>query len=215
MDNGISNAGCARITAFVFVAGLGALVAATPAQASFHTFQIDEVYSDAMGNVQFIELHEAFNSDFEDLLAGHAMTSQQGPATRVYTFPNNLPSSATANKHVLIGTAAFASLGVVTPDYIVPAPFLFPGGGSLDYAGVDSISYPAFPTDSTKSLDRSGNPGTNSPTNFAGETGSIRPPNPGITGPPGQGIPALNLAGFVLLALGVLVVGLVISRRRT
>jgi hypothetical protein len=43
---------------------------------------------------------------------------------------------STVGKHVLIATPGFASLGLVTLDYVVPAPFLFPGGGTLNYAGI-------------------------------------------------------------------------------
>jgi hypothetical protein len=41
------------------------------AQASFHTFAIDEIYSNADGSVQFIVLHEAQGADGQNLLAGH------------------------------------------------------------------------------------------------------------------------------------------------
>ncbi len=90
-----------------------------------HTFQISELYSSADGNIQFIELHESLGFDGEQFLAGHALTSKQGATTRTYTFPVNLPNGFTANKRVLIATAGFAALGIVTPDYVVPAPFLF------------------------------------------------------------------------------------------
>lgn len=181
-------------------------LAAAPARASFHTFQIAELYSSPDGSVQFVELHEAFGADFEQFLSGHSLTSTQGATTRTYTFPNDLPSSSTANKRVLIATPGFAALAGVTPDYTVPAPFLVPGGGTLDYAGVDQVTYPALPTDGRSSVDRNGIVAPATPTNFAGQMGSLQPPTPPA---PPAGIPVLQPLGaaaliVVLAALGAL-----------
>jgi hypothetical protein len=170
------------------------------AGAAFHTFQISELYSSPDGNVQFVELHEHLGLNGEQFLGGHTLTSTQGATTRTYAFPTNLPDGNTADKRVLIATAGFAALGIVTPDYVVPTPFLFPGGGTINYAGVDMISYPALPTDGVSSLDRTGAVGINSPTNYAGQTGSIGPPAPPAAA---TGVPALG--GATLLALSALV----------
>jgi hypothetical protein len=173
------------------------------ARASFHTFQIDELYSSPDGSVQFVELHESFNSPGEQFLAGHTLVSTQGGQTRTFTFPANLPSSATQNRFVLIATPAFAAAAGVTPDYVVPAPFLFPGGGTVDYAGVDQVTYPALPGDGHSSLDRSGVAAAATPTNFAGEVGVLLPPPP--PPPPATvaaGVPALQpLAAAALIGL--------------
>ena len=91
-----------------------------PAFGSFHTFQLNELYSNASGSVQFIELVEGFGANGQQFLAGHTLIVAQGTTTRTYTFPNDLPSGNTAGMHVLIATPAFAMLGIVTPDYIVP-----------------------------------------------------------------------------------------------
>jgi hypothetical protein len=187
---------------------LGLALAAADAQASFHTWRIAELYSDATGVVQFVELHEASNADFQDRFAGILLTSQQGSTTRTYTFPTNLPSSSTSNKRLLIATPAFAALGIVTPDYVVSAPFLFVGGGMLDFASVDSVTYSALPTDGVRSLDRSGSAVINSPTNFSGQTGSIAAPSA-----PPQIIPTLNWAGLLLLASALFALHAIHSRR--
>jgi hypothetical protein len=187
---------------------------ASTVQATFHTFQIDELYSSPDGMVQFVELHEAFGFNGQQFFAGQALTSTQGATTRVFTFATDLPDGLTAGKRVLIATPGFAALGIVTPDYIVPAPFLFPGGGTLDFAAVDSLTYPALPADGVSSLDRSGTTGVNSPTNYAGETGSIGPPAP--PAPPAAvfGIPALGAPGLVALALLLLAATVLIRRSR-
>ncbi len=192
-------------------AALGAAVFAAAAHASFHTFQIDELYSSPDGLVQFVELHEFLGADGQEFLAGHALTSKQGATTRTYTFPSNLPNPFTAGKRVLIATPGFAALGVVTPDYVVPAPFLFPNGGTLDYAGVDSVTYPTLPG-GVNSLSRSGAVGMNSPTNYAGQTGSILPAPPPLSTPV-AGIPALARPLLAVLA-ALLIVTAVVTRRR-
>jgi hypothetical protein len=198
--------GAAMLFAVAALAGGGGR-----AEASFHTFVIDELYSSPDGMVQFVELHEAFGFPGQNFLLGHALTSTQGATTRTYPFPANLPNSATGGKRVLIATPAFASLNIVTPDYIVPAPFLFPNGGRLDYAGVDVFAYPPLPSDGVSSLVRSGAVGANSPTNYAGQTGSIPPPAaPTVV----TGIPALDRGALATLAALLVVCTLLIRRFR-
>ena len=169
------------------IALAGALAVCCPvAQASFHTYQIDELYSNADGTVQFIELHQVGGFNNEQFLNGHNLTVTQGGSTHSFVFMNDLPSSNTANTRVLIATAGFAALGIVTPDYIVPSGFLFINGGSVDYAGVDTVAYASLPTDGALSLSRDGSTATNSPTNFAGQSGSILPgPPPPLAAPSG------------------------------
>src|SRR4030081_2377960 len=114
-----TNKGVLPPVAFRILCVLVTAGAMTTANASFHTFQVDELYTNADGTVQFIELHEAFNADNEQFLSGHIITVKQGPTTHSFTLPNDLPSANTAGKHVLIATPGFAQLGIVTPDYIV------------------------------------------------------------------------------------------------
>jgi hypothetical protein len=174
------------------------------AKASFHTFQIHELYSSADGSVQFIELKEAFSADGQQFLTGHTLTSSQGSTVRTFTFPVDLPSSLTASKSVLIATPGFAGLAGVTPDYTIPTPFLFPGGGTIDYAGVDSVTYAALPTDGVTSVDRNGAPAANTPTNFAGETGALAPPAPPST--PAIGVPTLGAMGLTFAIVLVVLI---------
>src|SRR3990172_391829 len=153
---------------------------------AFHLYDINELYSNPDGSVQFIELAVG-NVDGESFWQGHTISVTQpadsgyGTTTHSFVFPSNLPSSATANTKVLIATQGFANLGIVTPDFIVPSGFLFFDGGTVNFADADSLSYSALPTNGTLSLNRNGTTGTNSPTNFAGVTGTA----PG--GTPNQG----------------------------
>lgn len=149
------------------------------ANATFHLWSISEIYSNANGTVQFIELTTAVGG--QQFLTGHTITSSQGGTTRSFTFPSDLPGDTT-NKTFLIGTQGFAALNLVAPDYVVPNNFLFTPGGVVDFAGVDSVSYASLPADGTLSIDRNGSTGIASPRNFAGATGTIVPATP--PGPP-------------------------------
>jgi RTX calcium-binding nonapeptide repeat (4 copies) len=156
---------------------------------AFHLYRINELYSNASGTVQFIELTVG-SSNGESFWSGQSITVTQGGVTHRFTFAQNLPSTATANTSVLLATQAFADLGLVTPNYIIPANFLFTSGGaSVNFAGVHNVVYASLPQDGVQSLHRAGgtlSEGINSPTNFAGQSGSITPsqPNP-ITGTEG------------------------------
>ncbi len=164
---------------------LFALVA-TAAAAEFHTFQIDEMFSNADGTLQFVVLHEAAGMNGENLLMGQSLVSTSPAGTRTYVFTKNLPggscgyyncmSSPTAHRRVLIATSGFAALGLITPDYVIPDGFLATDHGSVNYASVDSINYAALPTDGASALFRDGTTGLNLATNFAGTTASVTAP---------------------------------------
>jgi len=139
---------------------------------TFHLYRINEIFSNADGTVQFIEL--TTSSNFESQWGGETITASQGGITHSFTFPNNLPSDNTAGTSVLMATQGFADLGIVTPDYVVPAGFLFTGGGTINFGhGADAVTYAALPTNGTQSVGRTGTVATASPTNFSGATGQL------------------------------------------
>jgi serralysin len=153
---------------------------------SFHLYDINEVFSNADGGVQFIELRVGA-SNGESFWSGKTITVTQGGSTHSFTFPSDLPSTQTANTSVLLATQGFANLGVVTPNFIIPAGFLFQGSASVNFAGVDVFSYSNLPTNGTLSAGLGGSTATNSPTNFAGQTGTVSVPSTGpnvISGTP-------------------------------
>lgn len=102
------------------------------------------------------------------------MVSTCGTDTNIYSINTDLPSAATSGRSVLVATQGFADLGIVAPDYIIPSGFLFTANGTINFPGMDSITYAQLPTDGTLSLNRDGSTGTNSPTNFAGNTGTVQ-----------------------------------------
>jgi hypothetical protein len=153
------------------IACLGGGLLAAPAHASFHLYQIVEIYSSADGTVQYIELFEPANSlQGQNFLAGHTVTST-GAAS--FSIPTNLPNTNTAGTHVLFATQGFANLGIVTPDYIIPAGFIAVAGGTVNYAGVDSVTFNALPAGGG-AINRSGGSVTPAPTNFSGQTGTLQ-----------------------------------------
>src|SRR5450432_1016401 len=144
-----------------------------PAAASFYTFELEQLYSNVDGSIQFIVLMESAGLDGQSFLTGHLVKSTQGAVQHTFPFLNDLPSSGTANHSILIATPAFAALGIVTPDYVMPAGFLFTGVGAVNYAGVDSINYAALPTDGVNALNRNGTTSQNQAKNFAGASGTV------------------------------------------
>ena len=170
----------------MLLAGLALL--ALPAFATYHTYQIDEVYSNADGTVQYVVLHEAAGMNGQNLLGGRALQITGPGGTATYVFPSDLPGGScgyygcttapTARSHVLIATRGFVSLGITTPDFVMPDGFLATGGGTLNYAGVDQWTYGMLPTDGTNALFRDGSARTNAAINFNGATVSVTAPPP-------------------------------------
>jgi hypothetical protein len=169
------------------------LLVAGAALASYHTYMIEQLYSNADGSVQFVVLHESQGQDGENLLRGHTLKSTQAGVTQTYVFDRDLPGgscsyyecipSPTANTRVLIATPGFAALGIVTPDYVIPDGFLPIGGGTLNYADIDPVPYGALPTDGVTAISRSGTMIPNLATNFAGKSASVSlGPPPGVFG---------------------------------
>jgi hypothetical protein len=164
---------------------IAVLLTGRPTEAAFHLWDIKEIYSNADGSVQYVELFTTFSN--ENIVGSQQIVATSDGVSRTFTFNGNLPSSSTANRHVLIATPGFAALpGAVPPDYILPCgPFFDPGAGiiTIDYAGLDSVTFPgaSLPTDGTNSLTdtTNGTPtttlatGASSPTNFSGAAGGL------------------------------------------
>jgi hypothetical protein len=158
-------------------------LAAPAAMAEFHTFQTEEVFSNASGTVQFAVMHEAQGMDSENFWMGNEFTSTHLGVTKTYIFKTNLPGAmcgyygcmggGTARARVLIATQGFADLHLITPDFVVPNGFFPVDGGTINYADVDFFMYTALPTDGVKALMRDGTMVPNVATNFAGQSVSV------------------------------------------
>ena len=181
-------------------AGFVVLLAAAPARATFHLWQIEEVFSNADGTIQYIEFHTTSLSN-QNLMLNHVLTSNQGlTVLDSYTFPNNL-GIPTQNKFFLVATPAFAAAAGIEPDYTLPAAGFIQLGVTDTVQLVAAFTPPfsfapaALPTDGVHSLDASAGPAVvadNTPTNFAGQTGHLVP-EPEATA---LGITAAGALGF-------------------
>ena len=112
----------------------------TQAQAAFHLYDIQEVYRNSNGSVQFIELFTANNS--QQFLSGHELWVGDSAAAVVgeFIFPSNGPSP-TANTILFLGTSNLATLCGVAPDFVIPANFLNSSTGNyLDFDGQDLVN---------------------------------------------------------------------------
>ena len=138
---------------------------------SFHLYRLNELFSNASGTLQFIELTVGGFSG-QDEWSGVRITSTRDGVTHSFTVPADLPSSKTANTSVLLATAGFAAVAGVTPDFIIPDGFLFAQGGSLNFGGVDTVNHGALPANGL-GLSRAGVSGPATPTNFSGSVGSL------------------------------------------
>ncbi len=163
----------------------GAATAAVPA------WKIQEVYSNAGGDVQFVEL--AATTDGQNTLSGLTLVFTTGATVvKSVTFAKNV-ATTTANHTYLIGTANLSTLYGVKPDLVIPASFLATGADNfIDFAsGKDRVSLAALPGDGVKSLDGviANNNATvtklftqATPANFGGQAAVIKGP-PALANP--------------------------------
>ena len=174
----IRNWARAAVAAGVWVAAI-----APAARASFHEWKISEAYSNASGTVQFIEfLQSPSPSDDERFIGGQSLT--ESALGHSFIFPSGLESEPSGGSRFLVGTPGYAALtGVPPPDYVLPQNNFFRiSGDTINFAFVDQITFTdaQLPKNGVDSLNRAYGAATfttarNSPTNFAGQSGSIVP----------------------------------------
>jgi len=165
---------------------LAACLLASPcAFGGAHTWDVNEVFSNADGTIQFVELREGNGTPGEVNVNGVAMRSLNFPA-HTLMLVNGSIAAPTTNKFLLGGTAAFAALPGAPPlDFTIPNGFLRLGtADSVSYGPpYDTLAVPAgsLPLDGINAYRRGGTTGPNSPTNYAGTSGSVNanpPPQP-------------------------------------
>ncbi len=162
------------------------LGSSVPAVSGVHLWRVKEIFSNADGTIQFIEIATCCGSTTENFLSGQALSS----SSHTFIFPGNVAGS-TLNKHVLLATSGFAGLpGAPVPDHIIADNFFSTTADTISFSVYDTMTFPAgsLSTDGTHSLNKDPNDATdttfvalNSPTNFSGQTGTIN----AVSGPPG------------------------------
>jgi hypothetical protein len=164
---------------------------ARSANAAFHLWQVKEVFSNANGSVQFVEMHDDFGG--ETSVSGWTLTANSDGNIKTFTFPSNLSTNTPGS--LLIATTGFGSLpGGVTPDFTfsqggVSGTFFNPNATNLSFTftgSSDTMSFTgaSLPKDGINSLTDAGatgfppgtpniSSGVNSPTNLLGNSGSV------------------------------------------
>jgi len=149
-------------------------VVSPAAGASFESWTIDEVYSNADGTVQYVVLHETQGADAAHTLTGQTLKATHNGVAKTYTFGFDLPGTTTAGRRVLIATQAMAALQLVKPDYLMPERFVPTDQGAIEYAGgISVLRYASLPTDGVGAIFANATTGPNIATNFAGQTASV------------------------------------------
>ncbi len=165
-----------RILLAWFIAATATLLSPV-AGAFFHTFTVEQVYSNADGTVQFVTMTTSFVGENFSSGVSFRATDATG-TTKTFIFPNDLAGS-TAGKRILIATQSFAALGLVAPDFVIPDRFVPTAGGTVG-TPYSTLSYSAgqLPTDGVNALYGNGNVAPNLATNFAGKSASVQAPPP-------------------------------------
>jgi hypothetical protein len=160
---------------------------ATQARPTAPDFEVNEIYSNGDGSVQFLELR----------IAGHAAAKRR-PILDIVSSPSDVshpvststtrarhaaPSSRQALRlrpqikeepqHILLATAKFVAQTGLRPDRVMPAGFLHPNGGTIMLSSGDRMSYGPLPLGGGSSLGRAGDVQRGTPTNSRGQTASI------------------------------------------
>jgi hypothetical protein len=132
------------------------------------TFRIAQIYSSLDGSTQFIRLNETDGLNGQHHFAGLALTSTHNGITKQFVFPSDLPTDQTAHLSILVAVSPQGYVNgvlpvagnphafwdrTISPDFVIPARFLATDGGSIDFAGVDHITYASLPTDGENALD--------------------------------------------------------------
>jgi hypothetical protein len=155
------------------------VIISNPAHAVFHVWQLQEVYTDSSGTLQFIEMFDP--SGGQNSVGGQSIQVTDGVTTHTFTLPAGSLGGSTFNQTLLFGTAGIHAAGGPTPDYTIPNNFLFISGGTINFFGGNSGPYSALPTDGSLSRTWSGGNAVNSPKNYAGNTGVVAVPEPGTS----------------------------------
>lgn len=152
------------------VTGVFSLICLTPLYGAFDQGAINEVFSNADGDIQYIELLTA--TDVEQNLQNQPIISRD---TNGEIFSSiNLPSDFVVDASAftfLLATQKFVDETGLEADYILPENFLPTDGGTIDLAsGVAMFTYlpGQLPLNGIQSVGSSGTPQIATPRNSAG-----------------------------------------------
>src|SRR5262245_9079969 len=106
-----------------FVAIIACASFAGSARGFAHFWEITQIYTNASGTLQYIELFVPFNN--EEFTQGQQfnVSNVGDTVTNTFVFPTNL-TPPTANRRMPLGTAGIQAAGAPAPDFIIPNNFL-------------------------------------------------------------------------------------------
>ena len=155
------------LPAFQSLAAILSLALAGTAAAQ-STFRVSQVFSNLDGTIQYVSLTETAGLDNQGMFKGLTLTITHAGVAKQFTFYDNLATFRTA--HLTIVVAATPILlpaptiednnGNLTvsahPDFVAAARFVAANGGTIDFAGIDQVNYPALPADGSTAWYRDG-----------------------------------------------------------
>ncbi len=149
------------------------LFLAGPAWSGIHTWDVNEVFSNADGSIQFVELIDNGTGGTEVNIGNGSISSSLGTVS----WSNGPVTGPTNGRSYLIATPDFAALpGAPTPDVIVDpsdVPIFDVNGDTVSRGANDSLTFGPVPTNGTDSIDDVTGVGPNTPTNYEGISGSV------------------------------------------
>ncbi len=162
------------ITVFL-ISCLMNLVITGRSNASFHLWDIAEIYSNADGTIQFIELYT--NDANQGIISNQTLSAESDGNTVNFVIPSDVDNN-TSNRRLLFATAQFSKqIGAINPDFVIPDQFFDPNANSItiNFANVDSVTLTTadIPTDGYHSINDDLIIMFNSPTNFANDMGVL------------------------------------------
>ena len=182
------------------------LLHAAAASAGIHTWDVREVFSNADGTIQYVELFEAGVNGGETGVGNGSLSS----SLHSFSWSNGPVAAPTNGRSYLIATAGFAALpGAPVPDVIIPpanVPFFATTGDTISLSIYDSLAFGAVPTNGLDSFDEIAGVGPNTPKNYAGVTGSV-------DASAAASVPSVSVMGLLLTVSLILTAGLLGMRR--
>jgi len=134
-------------------------ITATAVHAQPTTFRISQLYSNLDGSVQFVELTESAGMNGQHRLKGLTLISRGNGVVKRFRLNRDLPDEKTANVSIVVATSWLFIVDdtALPPDILgLPGRFLPTNGGTVEFAGVDAMTYAALPTNGTGALYREG-----------------------------------------------------------
>jgi hypothetical protein len=149
---------------------------AAGATASIHNWDVVEVFSNANGTIQYVELFE-FGDVGNEVNVGNGSLSSN---LHSFSWTNGAVTGNTIDRSYLIATAAFAALpGAPVPDVIIPAdkvPFFSKAGDTFTFGNGDALTFGPVPINGSDSLDEGTGVGANTPKNYDTVEGNVFAP---------------------------------------